>query len=90
LGLEGKGELEIIQKKYVKWSLGLHNCTPDYIVYKESGLDNIRITAGYRAMEFEEKALEGGNRRLLIECIETRKREKGCKGWMEEREILYR
>jgi len=61
--MEGKGELEIIQKKYVKWSLGLANCTRDYIVYKESGLDKIRITAGYKAMKFEEKALEGGNKR---------------------------
>jgi len=28
-----RGELEIIQKKYVKWSLGLDNCTPDYSLY---------------------------------------------------------
>jgi len=33
--------------------------------------------------------MEGGNRRLLIECIEAREREKGCKGWMKEREIFY-
>jgi len=79
-GWKERGELEIIQKKYVKWSLGLDNCTPDYIVYKESRRDKIRITAGYRAMKFEEKALEGGNRRLLIECMEAREREKGCKG----------
>jgi len=31
------------------------SCTPDYIVYRESGLDKIRITAGYRATKFEEK-----------------------------------
>jgi len=85
-----RGELKIIQKKYLKWSLGLDNCIPDYIVYRVSGLDKIKITAGYRAMKFEEKALEGGNRKLLIECIEAREREKGCKGWMKEREVLYR
>jgi len=45
---------------------------------------------GYRATKFKEKVLEGGNRRLLIECIEAREREKSCKGWMEEREIFYR
>jgi len=78
--MEGKGELEIIQKMYVKWSLDLDNYTPHYIVYKESGLDKIRITARYRAMKFEEKALEGGNRRLLIECIEAGEREKGVDG----------
>jgi len=53
--MEGKGELEIIQKKYVKWSLGLDSCIPYYMVYKESGLNKIRITAGYRAMKFEKK-----------------------------------
>jgi len=29
---------------------------PDYIVYKVSGIDKIGITAGYRAVKFEEKA----------------------------------
>jgi len=37
-------------------------------------------------VKFEEKALKEGNRRLLIECIKAREREKGSKGWMEERE----
>jgi len=54
--MEGKGE-EIIQKKYVKWSLGLDNCTPDYVVYKKSGLDKIMITAGYRAMRGSQKII---------------------------------
>jgi len=50
------------------------------IVYKESGIDNIRITVGHRAVKFEEKALKGNNRRLLIGCIKARGREKGSKG----------
>jgi len=58
-GWRKRGELEVIQKKYVKWSLGLDSYTPDYIVYKKSGIDKIRITAGYRAVKFEEKALKG-------------------------------
>jgi len=58
-GLKERGELEVIQKKYIKWSFGLDSCTPDYIVYKESGLNKIRITAGYKTMKFEEKVLEG-------------------------------
>jgi len=41
-------------------------------------------------MKFEEKALKGRNRRLLIECIEAREREKDCKEWMEEKEVFYR
>jgi len=88
-GWKEKGKLEVIRKEYVKWSLGLDSCTSVYIVYKESGTDKIRITAVYRAMKFE-KALKGGNRRLLIECIKAREKEKGNKGWMEEREVFYR
>jgi len=41
-------------------------------------------------VKFEEKALKGGNRRLLIECIKARKREKGSKRWIGEKEIFYR
>jgi len=57
---------------------------------KESETDKIRIIAGHRAVKFEEKALKGDNRRLLIECIKAREREKGSKEWMEEREVFYR
>jgi len=85
-GWREKGDLEVIQEKYVKWSLGLDSCTLDNIVHKESGTDKIRITAGYRAMKFEEKASKRGNRRLLIECIKARERGKGSKGRMGERE----
>jgi len=48
-----RGELEVIQKKYVKWSLDLDSCTPDYIVYNESGTIRITIIAGYRAQRDE-------------------------------------
>jgi len=34
--------------------------------------------------------LKGGNRRLLIECIKSREREKGSKGCMGEKENFYR
>jgi len=33
-GWKERGKLEVIQKKYVKWSLDLDSCTPDYIVYR--------------------------------------------------------
>jgi len=85
LGRE-REELEVLQKKYIKWSLGLDTCTSDYKIYKE--MDKIRITAGYRAMKFEEKALKGDNRRLLIECIEVREKEKSRMGWMGEKRIF--
>jgi len=40
--------------------------------------------------KFEEKALKRGNRRLLIECIEAREREKDSTEWMGEREDFYK
>jgi len=49
LGRERK-KLAILQKKYVKLSLGLDFCMSDYIVYKESGIDKIRLTAGCSEM----------------------------------------
>jgi len=36
-------------------------------------------------VKFEEEALKGDNKTLLIECIKAREREKGNKGWMGER-----
>jgi len=89
-GERERGELEVIRKKYVKWSLGLDSCTPTYIVYKELGIDKISIATGYKTVKFEEKALKGGNRGLLIECIKARERKKDGKGWMGEREDFYR
>jgi len=41
-------------------------------------------------VKFEEKALKGDNRRLLIECIKARKRMKDSKEWMGEGENFYR
>jgi len=41
-------------------------------------------------VKFEERALKGGNRKLLIEYIKAREREKGRKGFMGEREDFYR
>jgi len=44
--MEEKGGARNNTKKVCKMVPWPHNCTPDYIVYKESGLDKIRITAG--------------------------------------------
>jgi len=74
----------------IKWSLDLDFCAPAYIVYKESGIYKIRITGGYKAVKFEEKALKGDDRRLLKECVKIRERKKDSKGWMGEREDFYR
>jgi len=40
-------------------------------------------------VKFEEKALKEGNRRLLIECIKAKEREKGSKAWMGGEKIFF-
>jgi len=60
-GWKERGELEVLQKKHVKWSLALDSSTPSYILYKESGINKIRLTAGCRIVKFQEalKGVEG-------------------------------
>jgi len=55
LGLEEKEGIRSNAKEVIPWPRLLRRNTPDYIIYKESGTDKIRITAGYRAVKFEEK-----------------------------------
>jgi len=97
-------KLEVLQKKYVKCLLAstsvrrtIYNIVYKvylfltlYIVYKESGIDKIKITTGCRAVKFEQKALKGDNKRLLIECIKVRERQRGREGWMGKREDFYK
>lgn len=45
-GWSEREDLERIQKRYVKWSLNLDSCTPDYIVYKKADVERIRTIAG--------------------------------------------
>lgn len=89
-GWREKKELEKIQKKFIKWTLGLDPCTLDYIVYKETDIDRIRTIAGCRVVKFEEKAMREGNRKLLVECIKEREKEGNVRGMKEEREKFYR
>lgn len=88
--LEEIEELERIQKRYVKWSLNLDSCTPDFIVYRETDIEKIRTIAGCRAVNFEERALKEGIKKLVIECI--KEEEKGWKNGeeIEERGKFYR
>lgn len=65
--------MERIQKRYLKWTLNLDSCTPDYVVYKETNVERIGTIAGSRAVQFEEKPLNEGYRKLIIECVKEGK-----------------
>lgn len=82
--------LEGVQRKYIKWSLNFLPCTPDYIVYKETGVEKFSSAAGCKAIGFEEKALKDGERKLLIECIREKEREGSKAEGSEERELFVR
>jgi len=77
--VEGKGGADSITKEVCKVVLWLRLLYADYIVYKKSGIDKIKIIAECRVVKFEEKALKRDNRRLLIECIEAREKETSSK-----------
>ncbi|EZA53819.1 hypothetical protein X777_06636 [Ooceraea biroi] len=85
-----ESKFELFEKKYVKWTLGLDSCTPDYLVYKETNIDKINIIAGCRAMNFEEKAMREGRKKLVIEYIKEKERKRGSNKVGKEREEFYR
>lgn len=64
--------MERIQKRYLKCTLNLDSCTPDYVIYKETIVGRIGTIAGSRTV-FEEKPLNEGYRKLIIECVKEGK-----------------
>ena len=68
--------LDRIQRKYVKWILGLDVTTPNYILIEECQLIEIKEKALKRAARYEEKTLES-KMELVRECIKKRERNWG-------------
>lgn len=71
-GWKERAKLEQIQNKYIKWTLGLDRCTPEYICLEETNRDKIKIKTGRRAIKFELRARRNENKTLLQECIKER------------------
>lgn len=61
-------ELEVLQRKYFKWILGLNRNTRSSIVTDECQIFPIRVAMGERAMRFEEKA-ENSPNEIIRECV---------------------
>ncbi|KAJ3647217.1 hypothetical protein Zmor_024747 [Zophobas morio] len=77
-------EIERVQEKYLKWTLGFEK----YIVREETKREKMRVEAGKRAVGFEEKFSERGDSKILQECwIEIRK--EGRKHVWNERDKYY-
>ncbi|XP_070167776.1 uncharacterized protein [Polyergus mexicanus] len=76
-GWRKEERLDGIQRKYVKWILGLERTTPNYIVVEEGKLVKIKEKALKRALKYEEKI--GTTRKKLVEeCWKERKKEWGA------------
>jgi len=77
-GWEERADLEKIMVDYVRWLFRIDFCTPRYIIYRELGMEKLRIGWGIRAWRFEDRCrIRGG--RLIKECW----KEKEEKGWMD-------
>ena len=69
-------EVERVQVKYLKWTLGLDrctHCTPDYLVPKETNTDKVSVRTGERAMKYDVEARKS-DKVLVKECITQRER----------------
>ncbi|XP_024884387.1 uncharacterized protein LOC112462700 [Temnothorax curvispinosus] len=67
------GNVEGVEARYLRWSLGLERSTTGYVVLEETKRDKIRIRTTKLAVNFEEKARQGyGRRRWVVECIKER------------------
>ncbi|XP_033313247.1 uncharacterized protein LOC117212475 [Bombus bifarius] len=68
--------LDRIQRRYVKWSLGLDMTTPNYISMEECKLTEIKEKVLGRAARYEGKAIES-KKELVKKCIKERERNWG-------------
>jgi len=87
-GWEEREELEKIMMDYIRWIFRLDFCTPRYIMKREIGIEKLKVGWGMRAMRFEDRVRNSGNK-LIRECWEE-KRERGWKDtYGKEREKFY-
>ncbi|KAG7203930.1 hypothetical protein KM043_017088, partial [Ampulex compressa] len=59
-GWEYEKRLDCLQRKYVKWILGLDGGTPNYIVVEETKMKELRIEAIKRVVRWYEKIVAEG------------------------------
>lgn len=77
-------ELEKLEEKYLRWTLGVEGRIPWYLVRGELQRDKLRVRAARRAWKFEDRLREGkGNdiaRRCWEEIRERAERRKALSG----------
>lgn len=76
-GWRKEERIDRIQRKYVKWILGLERITLNYIVTEEGRLVTIKDKALKRAIKYEKKARITG-KKLMEECLKEKEAEWGA------------
>ncbi|KOC59682.1 hypothetical protein WH47_11019 [Habropoda laboriosa] len=71
-GFKERAEIEKIQVRYIKWTLGLDIRTPGYLVLEESKREKLRVKAGIRAWKFEEGVRKDVGRKIVKECLKEK------------------
>jgi len=75
-GWKEREELERIMLDYVRWLFRIDFCTPRYIIFREIGLEKLKVGWNIRARRYEERCKAWGGR-LIKECW----KEKEERGW---------
>ena len=71
MGWNVEERLDKVQRRYVKWILGLDMKASNYMLIEECKIIEIKEEALKRAARYEEKALES-KKELVKECIKER------------------
>lgn len=86
-------EVEAMQNRWIKWTLGVDWCTPGYMIKEEIGKEKFRIGTGRRAVGFKMKIEEGKGGSLAKKCFEEMKKkireERELTRWEEERRKFF-
>lgn len=82
-------DLEITQRRYIKWTLGLTRGTRTGLLMAETKRTPVWLTTTQRARKYEDRMMTGQND-LLKECIRWKWRNEPRNDNMEDWEIKYR
>lgn len=89
-GYKERAEVERVQLRYVKWTLGLDGRTPDYLVLEETKRMKLIIITGIRAWKFEEGVKSGGRRSIVKEYIKEKETNREKTKSRKERQEYFR
>lgn len=82
-GFKTREGLEVLQRKYFRWTLGLNQGTKKEILWTEAGIQPLHLSMGRRALAYERRSLKSPCQvlRLCVEEVQS-----GIEGkWAQDR-----